>query len=85
MPRRLANRRRVRRLERVEPGYAMLNDEAHDHAFLHYYISRDDQVKQLADHGFELLECLDLDGEPVAAGEAAPASPELHYLARRAR
>jgi SAM-dependent methyltransferase len=85
MPRKVANHRRLRRHERFEPGYAILNDDAHDHSMLHYYISRDDQVKQLGDHGFELLECLDLDAQPVAAGEAAPASPELHYVARRAR
>ena len=82
MPRRVSNHRRLRKLERTEPGYAILNDDAHDHSMLHYYIYRDDQARQLADHGFELIECLDLDGEPVEAGEAAAASPELHYVAR---
>jgi SAM-dependent methyltransferase len=82
MPRRVANHRRLRRFERAEPGYAILNDDAHDHSMLHYYIYRDDQARQLAGHRFELLECLDLDGEPVAAGEAAAGSPELHYVAR---
>jgi SAM-dependent methyltransferase len=83
MPRRVANHRRLRRFERVEPGYSILNDDAHDHSMLHYYISRDDQARQLADHGFELLEVLDLQGEPVEPGEAAAGSPELHYVARR--
>jgi SAM-dependent methyltransferase len=83
MPRRVANNRRLRPFERVEPGYAILNDAAHDHSMLHYYISRDDQERQLAEHGFELLECLDLDGEPVEAGEAAAEAPELHYVSRR--
>jgi SAM-dependent methyltransferase len=75
------NRRRMRRFERREPGYAILNDAANDFTALHYYITRDRQEAQLRDHGFEVVEVLDLDGEPVPAG-ATSSSPELHYLAR---
>ena len=84
MPRKVRNSRRLRRSERIEPGYAILNDVSHDFRALHYYISRDEQERQLADHGFELLECLDLDGEPVEPGSAAEHCQELHYVARRA-
>lgn len=83
LPRRLANHRRLSRLEVVGDGYAIRNDVAHDFALLHYYITRDDQERQLAEHGFELLECLALDGDPVLPGEPVPDCPELHYLARR--
>ena len=83
LPRRMRNRRRLRGLEVDEPGYAVLNDSGHDYSLLHYYISRDEQERQLAGHGFELIECLDLDGRPVAAGDAAPETSELHYVARR--
>jgi hypothetical protein len=48
---------------------------------LHYYIGRDDQQRQLAETGFELLECLDVDGGRVDAGEPHP-DPWLHYIAR---
>ncbi len=82
LSRRLGNRRRLRPLQRNEDGYAILNDEAHDFSVLHYYISRDAQERQLAEQGFELLECLDLDGRPVKAAEVAAHCAELHYVAR---
>jgi SAM-dependent methyltransferase len=85
LPRRLRNRRALRPLERSEPGYSIRNDEAHDFSLLHYYISRDDQERQLAEHGFELLECRDLDGVLLPPHATAARSPELHYVARPAR
>ncbi len=83
LPRRLSNHRRLRRSEVETSRYAIRNDVAHDFALLHYYISRDDQESQLAEHGFELLECVDLDGESIPAGAPAATCPELHYAARR--
>lgn len=84
MPRRVANRRRLRPLERGQPGYAIVNDSAHDYSILHYYISRDAQALQLTEHGFDLVEALDLEARPVEPGEDAPDSSELHYVARTA-
>ncbi|HWG07943.1 MAG TPA: class I SAM-dependent methyltransferase [Solirubrobacteraceae bacterium] len=83
MPRRERNRRRLLPLQREHGDYAILTDEAHEYGILHYYIGRDAQARQLVETGFALLECLDLDARPVAAGEAAPSHPELHYVARR--
>lgn len=77
------NHRRLRALEQVEERYAILNDEAERYSLLHYYVSRDEQERQLAGAGLALLECLDEDARPVAAGEQAPAAAELHYAARR--
>jgi SAM-dependent methyltransferase len=82
LPRRLRNRRALRPLERSEVGYSIRNDEAHDFSLLHYYISRDAQERQLAEHGFELIECRDLDGRLFAPGASAAHCPELHYVAR---
>jgi SAM-dependent methyltransferase len=82
LPRWLVNRRRLRRFERNEPGYAILNDVSQDFAALHYYITRDAQARQLKDHAIELIECLDLEGRRVEAGEAARQTSELHYVAR---
>lgn len=82
VPRRIRNRRRLVRFELHMPEYAILNDTGHDHAALHYHVSRDAQARQFAALGLELLECLDLDGDPVGPGEAASQSPELHYVAR---
>jgi SAM-dependent methyltransferase len=83
LPRRFANRRRLRPRERVEDGYAVVNDEAHDFSVLHYYISRDAQERQMSESGYRFLECLDLDGRPVQAGESARHCSELHYVGRR--
>jgi SAM-dependent methyltransferase len=82
-PRRLRNRRRLAPLQRVEPDYAILIDEAHDFTLLHYYISRDAQARQFNEQGFELIECLDLKGTTVGPGETSARSSELHYVARR--
>ncbi len=81
LPARTRNHRRLQPMQRFESGYALLNDEAHDFALLHYYITRDAQARQLAEVGFELLECLDLQGMPVGPGEARGSCPELYYAA----
>ena len=83
LPRRWRNRRRLAKLEHRGADHAILNDSAHDYALLHYYISRDDQERQLRDLDLELLECLDLAGQVVPAGRAGD-GPSLHYVARRA-
>jgi SAM-dependent methyltransferase len=83
VPRRVRNRRRMRPLERTGDGYAMVNDDANDFGLLHYWTTRDAQEAQLAQAGFELVECLDGAGDVVPAGATAEAWPELHYVARR--
>jgi SAM-dependent methyltransferase len=85
VPRRLRNHRRLAPLQSRATDHAVLIDEAHDYSLLHYYVDRDAQQRALAAVGFELLECLDLGGRTVAAGETAPASSELHYVARCVR
>ncbi|HEY2398241.1 MAG TPA: class I SAM-dependent methyltransferase [Solirubrobacteraceae bacterium] len=82
MPRRLRNRRSLRRLERSEADYSLRNDESHDFSLLHYYISRGAQERQLGEHGFELIECRDLDGRVLSPDQTAARCPELHYVAR---
>jgi SAM-dependent methyltransferase len=77
------NRRRLAPLEVRGPDFAVLNDLAHDYALLHYYIGRDAQARQLAELGYELVECLDPDGRVVAAGEDGH-GPWLYYVARPA-
>lgn len=77
------NRRRLRRFEHSEPGYSVLNDVSHDYMALHYYISRDAQQSQLSARGFELVECLDVEGRRVEPGQHATGAPWLHYVARR--
>lgn len=83
LPARIRNRRRLAGLERREGDHAILNDAALDYALLHYYIRRDDQERQLDQLGYDLVECLDLEGRTVARGEEAAYCSELHYVARR--
>jgi SAM-dependent methyltransferase len=83
LPERIRNRRRLARLARREGDHAILNDPALDYGLLHYYIRPDDQQRQLDQLGYELLECLDLDGRRVHPGDPADGCSELHYVARR--
>jgi SAM-dependent methyltransferase len=83
LPRTLRNRRRLEPLQRFEPDYAIVNDVANDYSLLHHYIARDGEQRELTAHSFELIECLDLSGAVVAAGEDAYGCHELHYAARR--
>lgn len=83
LPRRIRNRRRLRPLERRAADHAILNDEAHDFALLHYYVLPDAQQRQLEAAGYQVLERLDLDGRPVPEGEVAAHSSEIHYTARK--
>ncbi len=81
LPRQIANRRRLSALQQRGADHAIINDEAHDYGLLHYYIRRDDQARQLADAGYELIECLDTEGKVVAPGTVSQV-PWLHYVAR---
>ena len=82
LPSWLRNRARLRHFERRETDYAVATDAAGDYRILYCYISRDDQARQLAAHGFDLLECLARDGRRVEPGDDAPDCAELHYIAR---
>lgn len=81
-PRRWRNHRRLRRQERAGPGYRIVNDTAHDYSLLHYYVSPPSQVRQLAVHGFVLLDCLDLSGRSLDPSDGGSDCTELHYVAR---
>lgn len=85
LPRRLRNHRRMAPLELERAEYAVVNDSAHDYSLLHYYIGAEAQERQLAETGFELLECLDISGRRIDLHEGAPECSELHYAARSAR
>jgi SAM-dependent methyltransferase len=83
LPRRRSNRRRLSALEYRGADHAVINDVAHDYGLLHYYIRRDDQGRQLAALGLELIESLELEGGSVAPGSDGAGS-SLYYVARLA-
>jgi SAM-dependent methyltransferase len=78
----LRNHRRLQHLERRDDNAAVAADASADYGILYSYISRDEQARQLAAHGFDLIECLDRQGAPVEPGAEARESNELHYIAR---
>jgi SAM-dependent methyltransferase len=81
MPRRRANRQKLAPLEHRAADHAILNDEAHDYALLHYYIRSEDQRRQLHELGFETLEVLEAGGEAVDPGRDGT-GPWLYYVSK---
>jgi SAM-dependent methyltransferase len=77
------NRKRLGPLQQRHDDYAIINDFPHNYSLLHYYIRRDDQVRQLEQLGFEFIECLACDGRTVGPGGSGD-SDSLHYVARPA-
>ncbi len=75
------NRRRLGPLQQRNADHAIINDFPHDYSLLHYYIRSDDQLRQLREVGFEPLECLDVEGNPVHSGASGP-TDSLYYVAR---
>ncbi len=83
LPRRRANHRRLAPLQYRAGDHAVVNDSAHDYSLLHYYISRGEQVRQLAELGYSVVDVLELDGRSVAEGEDGRGT-SLYYVATAA-
>jgi SAM-dependent methyltransferase len=79
----VVNHARVKRLRRIEKSYAVLNDEGHDYAALHYYINRDTQERQLAQAGFRVLDEFDAAGRLLHEDDDDSESPMVLYVAAR--
>ena len=80
--RQMANHYRIRRLRAFEADYALLNDEGHGYACLHYYIDQTRQRQQLVSQGFEVLEVFDSEGHSLAPDATATRSAQLMYVTR---
>jgi SAM-dependent methyltransferase len=79
----LLNNARFRRLYQFEEEFALLCDEAHYYACLHYYIDQSTQRRQLARFGFRVVDVLDHHGRSVTEVDPTCESPWLMYVARR--
>lgn len=77
------NHLRVGRLRRKHSDYALLNDEGHHYACLHYYAARDNVARQLAAANFRLLEVLTVTGQTLDERADDSYSPSLLYVASR--
>jgi SAM-dependent methyltransferase len=73
----------ARRFEQHTRDYAVVTDEGHDYGVLHYYIARPIQARQLADHGYAMLDAFDANGGALDAHAEDRASSSLLYVARR--
>jgi ubiquinone/menaquinone biosynthesis C-methylase UbiE len=78
----VANHRSIKKLQQSCGEYALLNDEAHDFAVLHYYIDREAQARQLAAAGFQPIECLDELGRTLSPKDDDRPNSSIHYVAR---
>jgi SAM-dependent methyltransferase len=74
----LRNRSREVRAQR----YSIINDQANGFRLLTYYITRENQVRQLEEAGFDRVEILDQQGAYITADEPCN-DGWIYYLARK--
>jgi SAM-dependent methyltransferase len=80
--RQLVNHARLARLRRFEADFALLNDEGHDYACLHYYIDQSKQREQLRTVGFRVIDVFDREGNLLPDRQLVGESPWLIYVAK---
>jgi len=73
-----------RRYEQVHDTHAILNDEGENFRLMTYYIDQAGQRAQLGQAGFRLEAAFAVQGRRIAPDDAAPESPWINYLARKA-
>jgi SAM-dependent methyltransferase len=81
--RQLVHHAQTARFRRVEPEYALLTDEGHDFACLHYYVEGSVQQRQLMDLGFQVVDVLNHLGHSLAPSDESRESPWLMYVAQK--
>lgn len=74
---------RLKLQQRFEPEYALINDSGNNFASLHYYVTRETQLRQLINAGFQPLLCLDSRGRTLTPLASDDHCPSIHYVARR--
>jgi SAM-dependent methyltransferase len=65
-------------------GWAVLNDGAHGFKLSTYYVMPEEQIRQLADAGLDVVEAMNVAGEQID-WRVPQSDPWLHYLCRIAR
>ncbi len=77
------NHRSKKPFEERHAEYAILNDISHQWLALLYYITRENQVKQLSATGFEVMEVYDREGRILPAGADDSHCAVMYYVCRR--
>ena len=80
----LWNHARRRSLERELPEYALINDLAEGFRLVHYYIDHNQQRRQLADAGLEVVAVYDDELTVVQPQVLVTKAPWIWYVVRRA-
>ncbi len=61
----IRNSRAMKPKEEHHSGYALLNDSAHQYSLLTYYVTPDEQLRQLQRSGFAAMAAFDCDGREI--------------------
>lgn len=69
--------------QRFEEEYSIINDVAHNHSLLIYYIDKKSQTSQLGQTGFELIEMYDTSGNTLNPDSNDSDSAWIYYVARK--
>ena len=81
--RQLVHHAQTARFRRVEPEYALLTDEGHDFACLHYYVEASVQQQQLTELKFHVVDMLNHLGQSLAPADESRESPWVMYVAQK--
>jgi hypothetical protein len=73
----------MKRFERCEADYALLNDIAHGWQAVFYYTDRDTQSRQIEGAGLSLIEVLADDGSVLEKSSDDSKSGLLHYICQK--
>ena len=63
-------------------GYAVLNDAVDAYSRLSYYVSRDQQERQLLSEDLRMIDCVGRCDRPVMTGGLAYRGHELNFVAQ---
>lgn len=74
------NRKNLASKEVKNESYAILNDNGNNFGLLTYYIDKRNQVKQLLDIDFELLEMYQINGQPLSMDANDSDSCWIYYV-----
>ncbi|GAX59787.1 SAM-dependent methyltransferase [Candidatus Scalindua japonica] len=77
------NRLRNKGRQLFEDEYAIINDVAHNYAMLTYYIDKANQIKQLSNMGFEVIEMYDTSGDMLDKNGDDSDSAWIYYVTKK--
>lgn len=78
----MRNHLRMRKHEEHTPSYSIVNDPCHTYRLLTYYMTREQQVAQLEQMGFDNVQAFDGQGRRLDESDRCTEG-SLHYVARK--